>query len=60
MFHYISYEDRKIIESMLKQGESIAKIAETIGNHRASIYKELKRCPKGHYTAEEAQKTLHR
>ncbi len=39
----LSYENRKIIEKMLNQGEKIVVIADIIGCHRATIYNELKR-----------------
>ncbi len=56
----LKYEDRKIIEEMLKENKSVVQIAEKLGVHRDTIYKEFLRCgvePKD-YSAEEAQKLL--
>ena len=52
------FDDRKKIEQMLDEGISVIKIAESIGVHRDTIYRELRRCPSGYYTAEEAQRIL--
>lgn len=56
----ITWEDRLRIEKMLKEGTSVARIAETIGTHRHSIYREKNRGigEDGFYHAEIAQKTL--
>lgn len=53
----LNYEDRKKIEKMKAQGVKVIVIANTIGFHRATIYKELKRggIP---YQAEVAQKSV--
>lgn len=53
----LNYEDRKKIEKMKAQGVKVIVIANTIGFHRATIYKELKRggIP---YRAEVAQKSV--
>ena len=40
----LHYEDRQLIEAMSKQGRSVMNIAEVIGTHRDTIYKELHRC----------------
>ena len=37
----LHYEDRQTIEAMSKQGSSIA---EALGTHRDTIYREFKRC----------------
>lgn len=56
----LRYEDRQIIEKMLKTGKSIAEIAAAVGVHRDTIYKELKRSGMDEltYTADVAQATL--
>ncbi len=53
----LNYEDRKRIEKMKESGERVTIIADTIGFHRATVYKELQRggVP---YRAEIAQKTV--
>ncbi len=51
----LSYEDRKIIEEMIGQGARVVSIADRIGVHRATIYKELKRGGSP-YCAEDAQR----
>ena len=38
------YEDRQTIEAMSKQGSSVKDIAEALGTHRDTIYREFKRC----------------
>lgn len=53
----LNYEDRKKIEQYLNKGENISAIANNIGFHRATIYKELKRGGTP-YKAEVAQKNL--
>ncbi|MGO4971998.1 helix-turn-helix domain-containing protein [[Clostridium] aminophilum] len=53
------FDDRQKIEKMLKDGVSVIKIAEAIGVHRATIYKEMQRCEEGNYSAEEAQRTIY-
>ena len=56
----LRYEDRQIIEKMLKAGDSIAEIAAAVGTHRDTNYRELKRSgtDKLTYTADVAQATL--
>lgn len=39
----LHYEDRRTIEKMFKEGNSIVEIAAAVGTHRDTIYKELKR-----------------
>ncbi len=51
----LSYEDRKIIEEMIRQKARVVSIADRIGVHRATIYKELKRGGSP-YCAEDAQR----
>lgn len=40
----IQYDDRKVIQQMCKAGISTAEIAQAIGVHRSSLYREYKRC----------------
>ena len=40
----LHYEDRQTIEAMSKQGSSVSDIAEVLGTHRDTIYREFKRC----------------
>ena len=40
----LHYEDRQTIETMSKQGSSVSDIAEVLGTHRDTIYREFKRC----------------
>ena len=39
----LSLEERKLIEKYLRQGFSVNKIAQAIGRHRSTIYRELKK-----------------
>lgn len=41
-YKYLTYADRKKIETMIKEGISSAKIAEAIGVHSGTIYREIK------------------
>ena len=54
------YEDRQTIEAMSKQGSSVKEIADELGTHRDTIYRELKRCGAtlGTYTAAAGQQAL--
>lgn len=52
---YLTYEDRKKIEELYKEGNRVVTIAEVIGCHRVTIYNELKRGGQP-YSADEAQK----
>ena len=38
----LHYEDRQTIEAMSKQGSSVSDIAEVLGTHRDTIYREFK------------------
>ena len=40
----LHYEDRQTIEAMSKQGSSVSDIAEVLGTHRDTIYREFKLC----------------
>lgn len=53
----LNFEDRQQIESMMKAGVKVVKIAETVGVHRVTIYNELKRGGEP-YRAEVAQRAL--
>ena len=53
----LNFEDRKVIEELMRRRERIVVIADTVGVHRATIYNELKRSGVP-YNAEEAQKTV--
>ena len=56
----LHYEDRQTIESMSKQGSSVKDIAEALGTHRDTIYREFKRCGTTleTYTAKAGQQAL--
>lgn len=56
----LRYEDRVIIERMSKAGKKVADIANEIGVHRDTIYKEFTRCgaTKEMYSAEKAQREI--
>lgn len=43
------YADRKRIEEMWLEEKSVKEIAEAVGAHRASVYKELQRGETGEY-----------
>ncbi|MDO4622625.1 MAG: helix-turn-helix domain-containing protein [Eubacteriales bacterium] len=53
----ITYTDRKKIEKLIKAGASAVEIAESIGIHRATVYRELQRGGTP-YKAITAQKTV--
>lgn len=40
----LRYEDRQTIERLCKNGSSVKAIAESLGTHRDTIYRELHRC----------------
>ena len=52
----MTYENRKTIEMMLKEGICASNIADFMGYNRSTVYRELQRCEKGKYTADEAHK----
>ena len=56
----LRYEDRVIIERMSKAEKKVADIANEIGVHRDTIYKEFARCgaTKETYSAEKAQREI--
>lgn len=59
-YRKLCYEDRQTIERMLKEESSVELIADSLGVHRDTIYKEIARsgATKETYTAEVAQKML--
>lgn len=56
----LKYEDRQQIEKYLREHKSIVEVADKIGVHRDTIYKELHRSgqTKETYEAAVAQQTL--
>lgn len=59
----MSYQDRKNIEAMCKTGRSVEEIAQIIGIHRATAFREIKRgtAPgegRETYSAEKAQRMI--
>jgi IS30 family transposase len=55
---YIKFEDRKKIEQYLNRGVSIPSIADYLNFSKSSIYREVKRCGEGNYSADDAQKSI--
>ncbi|MBR5523503.1 MAG: IS30 family transposase [Akkermansia sp.] len=49
---HITDSDRQIIEKLYRKGYPVAKIADLLGFHRSSIYRELKRGQVTHLTSE--------
>ena len=55
----LRYEDRQVIEKMSRAGSRVVDIADTLGVHRDTIYKEYTRgATPDTYSAEKAQETL--
>lgn len=54
-YQKLSFEDRKVIQGMVKKQCSAREIADTVGVHSSTIYNELRRCPHGEYDALQAQ-----
>lgn len=56
----LHFEDRQTIEEMQAAGRSVKEIAEALGTHRDTIYREFKRCGAelGTYTAVAGQQAL--
>lgn len=56
----LHFEDRQTIEVMQRQGCSVADIADKLGVHRDTIYREFKRsgAKRGTYTALAGQRAL--
>ena len=63
---YFTYEDRKQLEEQYKAGSALSEIADTLGVHLSTVYRELNRGSTGEldangragYDAELAQKTM--
>lgn len=53
---HLSFEERKILEKHLRVGTPWTSIASLMGRGLTTLRVEKKRCPKGKYTAIEAQK----
>ena len=56
----LKYSDRKKIEELLRDRRGIAEIADAVGVHRDTIYKEIRRSGLDEFTynAADAQKAL--
>lgn len=57
----LTYENRKTLEKMIRDGEKVELIAFVLGVHRDTIYKEFQRCgvtDYSKYDADEAQRLL--
>lgn len=59
----LSYEDRKKIEAMCKAGSNAEAIADAVGVHRGTLYRELQRGgvengKRQQYSAELAQRAI--
>lgn len=52
------FDDRKMMEQMLKEGKSKEEIARAVGVSHTTIYNELRRCAGEKYSAEKAQASL--
>lgn len=57
---YISFEERKKIEALTKEGKSKQEICNLLGRSLTALVHEYKRCPKGQYSAVEAHKEAER
>lgn len=58
-YKYLTYCDRKTIEKMIKEGMSGRKIAEAIGVHPATIYREIEAGGgRQNYSAQKVQSML--
>ena len=42
-FNHLNFTERSLIEKWLAEGTSVAEIAERLGRHRSTIYREIKR-----------------
>ncbi|EHK90104.1 IS30 family transposase [Aggregatibacter actinomycetemcomitans] len=54
-YTHLTQVERENILIMHSQGKNVAEIARLLGRHRSTITRELKRLPKGHYSAILAQ-----
>lgn len=65
---YLTFEDRKSLEALYAEGKELYEIADTLGVHLATIYRELIRGNTGEldkngrsgYSADRAQQMLQR
>lgn len=65
-FHYLTYDDRRKIDRLYREGVSIPDIAGSLGVHLSTIYRELARGETGEldnngrsaYSADRAQERL--
>ena len=59
-YTHITYEGRKIIEKMTESGSSVQEMADVLGVHRDTIYRELRRgaAVEKKYSADVAQQSL--
>lgn len=59
-YRILKFCDREIIEARIKEGKSIDSIAEELGVHRDTIYKEFRRVnlDRKSYSAIVAQKSI--
>lgn len=53
---HFTFEDRKEIERMLREGKTLKEIALHFSKHVESVKREIRLCPDGSYSAEEAEK----
>lgn len=54
-YKHLTIEDRSKIEVLYHQGYTANQIAQAIGRHRSTIYRELKRVQSASYDAQLAQ-----
>lgn len=52
-YTHLTIEERSKIEILYQEGYKINRIAQLIGRHRSTIYRELKRCPSDQYQAQD-------
>lgn len=54
-YTHLTIEERSKTEILYQEGYKINRIAQLIGRHRSTIYRELKRCPTEQYKAQDTQ-----
>ncbi|WP_028119610.1 helix-turn-helix domain-containing protein, partial [Hutsoniella sourekii] len=54
-YKHLTIEDRSKIEVLYQEGYTVCQIAQAIGRHRSTIYRELKRVQSASYDAQLAQ-----
>lgn len=59
-YRRLRYADRKVIEDMCRQGNSVKEIADVLGTCRDTIYREFNRCEldRKTYTAVAGQRAI--